>query len=126
MEAEKTHELWLDLEDGAGKLFLLITISGKTYGTDLSDETGSKISEDLMKQYSLKSSMLSGNFFDVGYLEVKIYCAKGLYAADLVFHLLNMSSFFTYFYTTEESKLFIDPNPISVALKSVGTPVMIS
>ena len=84
MEAEKTHELWLDLEDGAGKLFLLITISGKSYGTDLSDETGSKISEELVRQYSLKSSMLSGNFFDVGYLEVKIYCAKGLYAADLV------------------------------------------
>ncbi len=89
MEAEKTHELWLDLEDGAGKLFLLITISGKTYGTDLSDDTGSKISEDLKKQYSMKSSLLSGNFFDVGYLEVKIYCAKGLYAADLV-------PFFTY------------------------------
>ena len=29
---ETTHQLWLNLEDGAGKLFLLITISG-----DLSD-----------------------------------------------------------------------------------------
>jgi hypothetical protein len=35
LETEKTHELWIDLEDGAGKLFLLVTISGKTHGTDL-------------------------------------------------------------------------------------------
>jgi hypothetical protein len=84
LESEKTHELWLDLEDGAGKIFLLVTISGKTYGSDLSDESGSKISEELVKKYSLKCSMMSSNFFDVGFLEVKIYCAKGLYAADLV------------------------------------------
>ena len=84
LEPEQTHELWLELEDGAGKIFLLVTISGKTYGSDLSDESGSKISEELISKYSLRSSMLSSNFFDVGFLEVKIYCAKGLYAADLV------------------------------------------
>jgi len=26
---------------------------------------------------------LSSNFFDVGLLEIKVFCAKGLYAADL-------------------------------------------
>ena len=84
LEPEKTNELWLDLEDGAGKLFLLITISGKTHGTDLTDENGSKITDKMVNDYSLKSSIVSSNFFDVGYLEVKIFCAKGLYAADLV------------------------------------------
>ena len=28
LERETTHQVWLNLEDGAGKLFLLITISG--------------------------------------------------------------------------------------------------
>ena len=84
LEPEQTHELWLDLEDGAGKIFLLVTISGKTYGSDLTDESSSKISEELVSKYSLRNSMMSSNFFDVGFLEVKIYCAKGLYAADLV------------------------------------------
>jgi hypothetical protein len=38
LEPEKTHELWLDLEDGAGKIFLLVTISGKSEGTDLLEQ----------------------------------------------------------------------------------------
>jgi hypothetical protein len=42
------------------------------------------VTEDLAAQYTFKSTALSGNFFDVGHLEVKIFCAKGLYAADLV------------------------------------------
>ena len=28
LQREKTHQIWLNLEDGAGKLFLLVTISG--------------------------------------------------------------------------------------------------
>ena len=84
MEPEKTHELWLDLEDGAGKIFLLVTVSGKSQGSDLSEDDNSNLTEELNERYSFKSSLVSSNFFDVGLLEVKIFCAKGLYAADLV------------------------------------------
>jgi len=85
-----THELWLDLEDGAGKIFLLVTISGKSEGSDLTDGNGSRLTDELKESYSLKSSMLSSNFFDVGHLEVKVFCAKGLYAADLVITNLEL------------------------------------
>jgi hypothetical protein len=27
---EKSHQLWLTLEDGAGKIFIIITVSGTT------------------------------------------------------------------------------------------------
>jgi hypothetical protein len=47
-------------------------------------QNGSRITDELLQHFSLKSSLLSSNFFDVGYLEVKVFCAKGLYAADLV------------------------------------------
>ena len=89
LEPETTHELWLDLEDGAGKIFLLVTISGKSEGSDLTDQNGSKLTEELTESYSLRSSVISGNFFDVGHLEVKVFCAKGLYAADLVTILVS-------------------------------------
>ena len=31
LKRETTHQIWLNLEDGAGKLFLLVTISGDYY-----------------------------------------------------------------------------------------------
>lgn len=36
-EEEKTHSVWKDLEDGAGSIFLLITISGTMGAETISD-----------------------------------------------------------------------------------------
>lgn len=39
LEREKTHGIWQDLEDGAGSLHLLLTISGTTASETISDLT---------------------------------------------------------------------------------------
>lgn len=39
MDRERTHSLWKELEDGAGSLHLLLTISGTTASETISDLT---------------------------------------------------------------------------------------
>ena len=39
LEREKTHRIWQDLEEGAGSIFLLLTISGTTASETISDLT---------------------------------------------------------------------------------------
>lgn len=39
MERERTYNLWQELEDGAGSLHLLLTISGTTASETISDLT---------------------------------------------------------------------------------------
>lgn len=39
LDREKTHSLWQELEDGAGSLHLLLTISGTTASETISDLT---------------------------------------------------------------------------------------
>ncbi len=86
LEHEVTHQLWVNLEEGSGKLFLLVTISGRTHYTPfVNDLSQHEEDEDVVskrrKSYYLRSTLKDLN--NVGYLQVKIYCAKGLLAADL-------------------------------------------
>lgn len=37
LEREKTHNIWQDLEDGNGSIFLLLTISGTTQSETITD-----------------------------------------------------------------------------------------
>lgn len=37
LEREKTHNIWKDLEDGNGQIFLLLTISGTTQSETITD-----------------------------------------------------------------------------------------
>jgi hypothetical protein len=37
LERERTHRIWQELEDGAGAIFLLLTISGTTSSETISD-----------------------------------------------------------------------------------------
>ena len=99
---ETTHQVWLNLEDGAGKLFLLVTISGdladlfpetsshcKLSGTTAQDtetflsnwDHSERLAEQRKQMFSLRRTFQTGE--DVGSLLVKVYRAKGLYAADL-------------------------------------------
>lgn len=39
LEREKTHSMWRELEDGAGQLHILLTISGTTASETISDLT---------------------------------------------------------------------------------------
>ena len=85
LEREVSHKLWLNLEDGAGKLLMIVTVSGTTSReapTFLDKFDQSERTMSLRRTaYSLSRSLRSLD--DVGHLIVKVYRAKGLAAADL-------------------------------------------
>ena len=87
LEHEETHDKWVDLEDGAGKIHLLFTITGRRSSDLLSipDLTNYRHDDEstLKSSYALRSSLQISNIDDIGYLEVKIFSAKGLMAADI-------------------------------------------
>lgn len=85
LEREKTHRIWQDLEEGAGSIFLLLTISGTTASETISDlttyEENPREHEILERRYALLHTL--HNLRDVGHLTVKVFRAQGLAAADL-------------------------------------------
>ncbi|XP_058790491.1 multiple C2 and transmembrane domain-containing protein isoform X2 [Phymastichus coffea] len=85
LERETTHRLWRELEDGAGNIFLLLTISGTTASETISDlavhEETPQERALLIQKYSLANTLQRPR--DVGHLTVKVYRAQGLAAADL-------------------------------------------
>lgn len=82
---EITHSMWQGLEESAGEVYLMLTISGTTASETITDLTSYKEDprerETLQKRYALKSCFQ--NLRDVGHLTVKIFGATGLVAADL-------------------------------------------
>ena len=87
LEHEETHDIWVELEDGAGKIHLLLTITGRRSSELLSIQDLNNYRYDdensLEAKYALRSSFNISNIDEIGYLEVKIFSAKGLMAADL-------------------------------------------
>ncbi|XP_072160586.1 multiple C2 and transmembrane domain-containing protein isoform X2 [Bemisia tabaci] len=85
LEREKTHKIKKDLEDGAGSIQLLLTISGTTASETISDLTTYEVNprekEVLLERYALQRTF--HNLKDVGHLTVRVYKAQGLAAADL-------------------------------------------
>ncbi|XP_075985973.1 multiple C2 domain and transmembrane region protein isoform X7 [Anticarsia gemmatalis] len=85
LEREKTHNIWKDLEDGNGQIFLLLTISGTTQSETITDLSSYKENprdlEIIERRYAWYH--LNENSSGVGWLCVKVYGAKGLAAADL-------------------------------------------
>ncbi|XP_071033844.1 multiple C2 and transmembrane domain-containing protein 1 isoform X2 [Parasteatoda tepidariorum] len=84
-EEEKTHSVWKDLEDGAGSLFFLITISGTMGSETISDLSSyafdASTQRNFVNQYSLLKTFKEP--YDIGHLIVKVFKAQGLAAADL-------------------------------------------
>lgn len=81
-----SHDIWRELEDGAGRLHLLISVSGLTSdfeSLETTDElTGQHhliskdaIPDDKRQEFALRNSLKDLN--EVGYLVVKVFCAKG-------------------------------------------------
>ncbi|KAL1493655.1 hypothetical protein ABEB36_009354 [Hypothenemus hampei] len=85
MERERTYNLWQELEDGAGSLHLLLTISGTTASETISDlttyEENEREKENIISRYAWHRTF--HNLKDVGHLTVKVYKATGLVAADI-------------------------------------------
>ncbi|CAH0714873.1 unnamed protein product, partial [Brenthis ino] len=85
LEREKTHNIWQELEDGNGQIFLLLTISGTTQSETITDLASYKENprdiEIIERRYTWYH--LNEGSSGVGWLCVKVYGAKGLAAADL-------------------------------------------
>lgn len=85
LEREKTHNIWQDLEDGNGQIFLLLTISGTTQSETITDLSSYRENprdiEIIERRYAWYR--LNEQTSGVGWLCVKVYGAKGLAAADL-------------------------------------------
>lgn len=85
LEREKTHNIWKDLEDGNGQIFLLLTISGTTQSETITDLSSYKENprdrEIIERRYTWYN--MNEQSSGVGWLCVKVYGAKGLAAADL-------------------------------------------
>ncbi|XP_072389196.1 multiple C2 and transmembrane domain-containing protein isoform X2 [Diabrotica undecimpunctata] len=84
-EREKTHSIWKELEEGAGSLHLLLTISGTTASETISDlttyEDNPREKQNLVDRYAWHRTF--HNIKDVGHLTVKVFKAQGLASADL-------------------------------------------
>lgn len=59
LERERTHGFWQELEDGAGSLYLLLTISGTTASETISDLT--TYEENPRERESLEARYVSIN-----------------------------------------------------------------
>lgn len=85
LSRETTHSLWKELDEGAGSLHLLLTISGTTASETISDlsshEESSKELAMIQDRYAWHRTF--HNLKDIGHLTVKVYKAQGLAAADL-------------------------------------------
>ncbi|KAI1706019.1 c2 domain-containing protein [Ditylenchus destructor] len=81
-EREKTEQSWYQLEDDAGSILLLLTISGTSSSAtvvDLNEYSDNR--EQIINKYDWWHSFRSVK--DVGFLTVKVYKAEGLAAADI-------------------------------------------
>ena len=87
LEHEETHDKWFELEDGAGRIHLLLTITGRRSAEllNISDLTTYRYDDEstVESKYALRSSLTIADIDEIGYLEVKIFSAKGLMAADI-------------------------------------------
>lgn len=85
LDREITHSLVQELEDGAGTIHLLLTISGTTASETISDltayEENPREREVVVNRYAWPRTFQ--NVKDVGHLTVKVFRATGLAAADL-------------------------------------------
>ncbi|XP_048187231.1 multiple C2 and transmembrane domain-containing protein 1 isoform X7 [Perognathus longimembris pacificus] len=85
LSREQTHKLELQLEEGAGHLVLLVTLtaSATVSISDLSVNSleDQKEREEILKRYS--PLRIFHNLKDVGFLQVKVIRAEGLMAADV-------------------------------------------
>lgn len=87
LESESTHHLDVELEDGAGMLKLLLTITGTCYTEALSDLANytpdSRQRDELKRKYGTLAINNYADLSDIGQLLVKVFKAEGLKSADL-------------------------------------------
>lgn len=74
LEHEVTHKLWVDLEEGDGKLFILLTISGRAnFDSPIPDLDSHQDEDEEVEQRRIRSFALRNTLKDlntVGHLKV--------------------------------------------------------
>ncbi|NXL83456.1 MCTP1 protein, partial [Alectura lathami] len=85
LSKEQTHQLEVPLEEGEGRLVLLVTLTASAAVT-ISDLSVSSLEdpkerEEILKRYG--PMRMFCNMKDVGFLQVKVIRAEGLMAADV-------------------------------------------
>ena len=76
LEHEKTHQIWVDLEEGTGKLFLLVSISGRANfephipDLDKFEDEDQDIVERRARSFAMRNTLKDLNI--VGHLKVSI------------------------------------------------------
>ncbi|CAF4417721.1 unnamed protein product [Didymodactylos carnosus] len=94
LEEEITHKMDIQLEDGAGEITFLVTITSTRVLEENVTNSSMKNSaemilpsliteKDVLSHTSLESIKTMGNIHDVGLLEVKVYQAHDLPSADI-------------------------------------------
>ncbi|XP_071503823.1 multiple C2 and transmembrane domain-containing protein 1-like [Diadema antillarum] len=85
LDMEQTHQLTVELEDNAGTLDILLTISGTVGTENVSDLASYKQDPNLKRELYLKYGLLNSlkDIKDVGWLQVKVIKAQNLQAADI-------------------------------------------
>ncbi|XP_055555682.1 multiple C2 and transmembrane domain-containing protein 1 isoform X2 [Falco cherrug] len=85
LSKEQTHKLEVPLEDGEGRLVLLVTLTASAAVTisdfSVSSLEDQKEREEILKRYSPMT--MFRNMKDVGFLQVKVIRAEALMAADV-------------------------------------------
>ena len=61
LERERTHRLWCELEDGAGSVFILLTVSGMTNVETISDLL--TYQEDPEQTDGIRRQFVSGGYY---------------------------------------------------------------
>ncbi|KFP25924.1 Multiple C2 and transmembrane domain-containing protein 1, partial [Colius striatus] len=86
LSKEQTHKLEVPLEEGEGRLVLLVTLTASAAVTisDLSVNSleDQKERAEILKRYSPMA--MFGDMKDVGFLQVKVIRAEALMAADVI------------------------------------------
>ncbi|CAL4111391.1 unnamed protein product, partial [Meganyctiphanes norvegica] len=84
LQHELTHRLWLNIEEGTGRIFVLITITGRTGDDTIEDLNNYRedryANEVIAKKYAWTRTFR--DIKDVGFLQVKVFRAQGLSAED--------------------------------------------
>ncbi|XP_070543600.1 multiple C2 and transmembrane domain-containing protein 1-like isoform X2 [Ptychodera flava] len=84
---EKTHTIDAELEDDAGFVHFLLTISGTAGSETVSDLATFKLDPQarraIVEKYGLKNSLKGIKGWDVGWLQIKVIKAQGLTSADI-------------------------------------------
>ncbi|XP_022105841.1 multiple C2 and transmembrane domain-containing protein 2-like isoform X3 [Acanthaster planci] len=85
LKREETHHCDLELEDGAGTLSLLLTITGTAGTESISDLANFKHDPNTVRMLHRKYGILNSlkDLKDVGWLQIKVIKAQGLASADL-------------------------------------------